>query len=248
MNIFEYQVKQLFKEFGIPVPESGVATTPEEAREVARMLGPGKYVIKAQVDTEGRGKAGGIKYANTPAEAAEAARQLIGMTLVTMQTGPEGRMVLKVLVEKIIEAADKLYMAAVLDKAAQKMAMVVSPEGGINIEDVAAKNPESIFFEQIVPDQTLWPFDTRKLFAASGLAAGHIKQAELVMQNLVRLVLEKEMTLAEINPLAITGEGTLLALDAKLAYDEGILLREPYAMVLRDPEDRVYRRKKIKAN
>jgi succinyl-CoA synthetase beta subunit len=170
------------------------------------------------------------------------------MTLVTKHTGPEGRIVLKVLVEKVIEAAGKLYMAAVLDKAAQKMAMVISPKGGINIEDVAEKSPESIFFEQVVPDQTLWPFDAQKLFTASGLAAGHIKQAGIVMQNLVRLVLEKEMTLAEINPLAITGEGALLALDAKLTYDESILLREPYAMVVRDPEDRVYRRKKTRVN
>ena len=145
MNIHEYQAKKLLKEYGIAVPEGGVAVTPEEAGRVAEKLGPGKYVIKAQAHTGGRGKAGGIKVAASAGEAVEAAKQIIGMTLVTNQTGPSGKVVRKVWVERATEVARELYLAVVLDRTAQKPAVIASPMGGMDIEAVAASNPELIF-------------------------------------------------------------------------------------------------------
>jgi succinyl-CoA synthetase beta subunit len=236
MNIHEYQAKQLLKDYGIPVPEGGVATAPEEALKVAGMLGPGKYVIKAQAHTGGRGKAGGVKVATTGKEAAEFAKQIIGMTLVTNQTGPSGKVVRKVWVEKATDIARELYLAVVLDRTAQKLAVIASPMGGMDIEAVAASNPELIFSTHVAPGQRLWPFQAQKLLGGCGLDAAQIKAGASIVQNLVRLAWEKEATLVEINPLAVTREGDLIALDAKMNFDDSALSRQPAVAALEDQE------------
>lgn len=236
MDIHEYQAKQLLKDYGISVPEGGVATTPEEAFKVAEILGPGKYVIKAQAHTGGRGKAGGVKVATTGKEAAEFAKQIIGMTLVTNQTGPSGKVVRKVWVEKATDIARELYLAVVLDRTAQKLAVIASPMGGMDIEAVAASNPELIFSTHVAPGQRLWPFQAQKLLGGCGLDAAQIKAGASIVQNLVRLAWEKEATLVEINPLAVTREGDLIALDAKMNFDDSALSRQPAVAALEDQE------------
>ncbi|MFH1057759.1 MAG: ADP-forming succinate--CoA ligase subunit beta [Pseudomonadota bacterium] len=237
MNVHEYQAKGLLKAFGVPVPDGGLATTPAEARAVAESLGPGKYVVKAQIHAGGRGKGGGVKVVDTPQAAAEAARQIIGMTLVTHQTGPAGKLVRKVWVEKATDIASELYLAVVLDRTAQRLAVMMSPSGGMDIEEVAEKNPELIFTTHVEPGQALWPFQARKLLFGSGLNAAQVGAGTGLIQNLVRLAWEKEATLVEINPLAITGEGKLVALDGKLNFDDSALKRHPKIAELEDPEE-----------
>ena len=236
MNIHEYQAKQLLKEYGIAVPEGSVASTPNEARKIATKLGTGKCVIKAQVHSGGRGKAGGIKVAATAAEAAEIAKQIIGMTLITNQTGPAGKIVRKVLVEKTTDIARELYVAVVLDRTAQKFAIITSPMGGMDIEAVAASNPELIFTTHVALGQKLWPFQIQKLLTGCKLEAEQIKAGTGILQNLLRLAQEKEATLVEINPLAVTRKGALRALDAKINFDDSALYRQPAIAVLEDPE------------
>ncbi len=236
MNIHEYQAKQLLKEYGISVPEGGVAATPEEALQAAGSLGSGKYVVKAQAHTGGRGKAGGVKVAATPTEAAEFAKQMIGMTLVTHQTGPSGKIVRKVWIEKATDIARELYLAVVLDRTAQKLAVIVSPMGGMDIEAVAASNPELIFRTHVAPGQKLWPFQAQKLLCGCGLNAEQMKAGESIIRNLLRLAWEKEASLVEINPLAVTGAGDLIALDAKMNFDDSALPRQAAIAAMEDRE------------
>jgi succinyl-CoA synthetase beta subunit len=236
MNIHEYQAKQLLKEYGISVPEGGVAATPEEALQAAGSLGSGKYVVKAQAHTGGRGKAGGVKVAATPTEAAEFAKQMIGMTLVTHQTGPSGKIVRKVWIEKATDIARELYLAVVLDRTAQKLAVIVSPMGGMDIEAVAASNPELIFRTHVAPGQKLWPFQAQKLLCGCGLNAEQMKAGESIIRNLLRLAWEKEASLVEINPLAVTGAGDLIALDAKMNFDDSALPRQATIAAMEDQE------------
>ena len=236
MNIHEYQAKQLLKEYGISVPEGGVAATPEEALKVAGSLGPGKYVVKAQAHTGGRGKAGGVKVASDAKEAAEFARQMIGMTLVTHQTGPSGKIVRKVWIEKATNIDHELYLAVVLDRTAQKLAVIVSPMGGMDIEAVAESNPELIFRTHVAPGQKLWPFQAQKLLCGCGLNAAQMKAGESIIRNLLSLAWEKEASLVEINPLAVTGEGDLIALDAKMNFDDSALPRQAAIAAMEDHE------------
>lgn len=236
MNIHEYQAKQLLKAYGIAVPEGGVASTPNEARKIAVKLGPGKCVIKAQVHSGGRGKAGGIKIAATAKEAAEVAKQILGMTLVTNQTGPAGKVVRKVWVEKATDIARELYLAVVLDRTTQKFAVIASPMGGMDIEAVAASDPELIFTTYVALGQELWPFQIQKLLIGCKLDAEQIKAGTSILQNLIRLAREKEATLVEINPLAVTRKGALRALDAKINFDDSALSRQPDIAALEDPE------------
>jgi succinyl-CoA synthetase beta subunit len=200
------------------------------------MLGPGKYVVKAQAHTGGRGKAGGVKVAATGKEAAEFAKQMIGMTLVTHQTGPSGKVVSKVWVEKATDIARELYLAVVLDRTAQKLALIASPMGGMDIEAVAASNPELIFRTHVAPGQKLWPFQAQKLLGGCGLNAEQIKTGESIVRNLLLMAWEKEATLVEINPLAVTSEGALIALDAKINFDDSALSRQPAIAALEDQE------------
>jgi succinyl-CoA synthetase beta subunit len=235
MNIHEYQAKGLLKSFGVPVPNGGLATTAAEAHSVAQGLAPGKLVVKAQIHAGGRGKGGGVKVVSSPEEAAAAAEKMLGMTLVTHQTGPAGKTVRKVWIEEATNIAGELYAAIVLDRAAERLAVMASPAGGMDIEEVAANTPEKIFTTHIDPGQSLWGFQARKLLFGCGLSAAQVNQGVGILQNLARLAWEKEATLVEINPLAVTAEGKLIALDGKINFDDSALKRHKDIAELDDP-------------
>ena len=233
MKVHEYQAKALMAQYGIPVPRGGVASTPAEARQVAESLG-GKAVVKAQVHAGGRGKAGGIKLVNTPAEAEEAAAALLGTRLVTHQTGPDGAPINQVLVEEPAELAAELYLAVLVDGGSKSVTIIASQAGGVEIEEVAASSPEKILNVVIDPVVGLQPFQGRKLAYAMGLGPELVRPASELMANLYRLFLEKDCTLAEINPLAVTTDGRIVALDAKLNLDDDAAFRHKEFAELRD--------------
>lgn len=238
MKIHEYQAKQLLDEYGIPVPRGRAVSTPDEAREAAETLG-GKTVVKAQIHAGGRGKGGGIKPAASPDEARRAAQSILGMQLVTHQTGPEGKKVRKVLVEEASFIQKELYLGMVVDRSQGKECVVflASEAGGMEIEQVAAETPEKIHPCAVHPAAGFSPFQARKLSAALGLGADHQKPLAQIVRNLYRLFVEKDCSLLEINPLAITGENRLLALDTKINFDDDALYRHPEIRELRDPEE-----------
>jgi len=238
MKIHEYQAKQILREYGIPVPRGRAASTPDEAREAAEAL-HGKTVVKAQIHAGGRGKGGGIKPAATPDEACAAARAILGMQLVTHQTGPEGKKVRKVLVEEASAVRKELYLSLVVDRSRGKECVVfmASEAGGMDIEQVAATAPEKIVKCAVHPAVGFSPFQARKLSATLGLNAEQQKPFAEIVRNLYRLFLEKDCSLLEINPLAITEEGRLLALDTKINFDDDGLYRHPEIRELRDPDE-----------
>jgi succinyl-CoA synthetase beta subunit len=237
MNVHEYQAKELFKKYGIPVPEGRLATTPAEARQAAADLGGGAMVVKAQVHAGGRGKGGGVKVVKNPEAAAEAAQAILGMNLVTHQTGPEGKLVRKVWVEKATNIARELYVAVVLDRANECYTLMASPAGGMDIEEVAAKTPELIFTTQIKPGQPLWDFQARQLLFGCQAEGAGLRQGVGLLKGLARLAREKEASLVEVNPLVVTAEGDLIALDAKINFDDSALKRHPDIAELEDPEE-----------
>ncbi|UCD83977.1 MAG: ADP-forming succinate--CoA ligase subunit beta [Deltaproteobacteria bacterium] len=237
MKIHEYQAKRLLKEFDIPVPEGEVAETPEQARKIAEKLGAGKMVVKAQIHAGGRGKGGGIKVASTPEEAEKLSGQIIGMKLVTPQTGPEGKQVRKVLLEEGISIKKELYLGITIDRAACCPMIVASEAGGMEIEEVARSTPDKILREQVDPILGLRGFQTRKLAYGLGLEQAVIKQAAPLISNLYRLFHNKDASLAEINPLVITEDDRLLALDAKVDLDDSGLNRHKELLELRDPNE-----------
>jgi succinyl-CoA synthetase beta subunit len=204
---------------------------------VAKGLSGPVYVVKAQIHAGGRGKGGGVKVVKSIAEVEQAATDILGMTLVTHQTGPEGKLVRKVYVEQGTDIASELYLAVVLDRAAQRLAVMMSPAGGMDIEEVAASTPEKIFTTHIEPGQNIWPFQAQKLAFGSGLEPAQVNQCVKIISGLVKLAWEKEATLVEINPLAVTGEGQVLALDAKLNFDDSALKRHPGIAEMDDPEE-----------
>jgi succinyl-CoA synthetase beta subunit len=233
VKIHEYQAKALLREFGVPVPAGDVAETPAQARAVAERLG-GKVVVKAQVHAGGRGKGGGIKLADDPAGAAAAADQILGMMLKTPQTPPEGIKVLRVLVEEASPIATELYLSITLDRGRSTHVVMASPSGGMDIEEVAAKHPEKIIREWTDPSLGLQPFQVRTLAFGLGLAGDAFKAGVGLILNLFRLYTAKDASLAEVNPLVITRDGRLLALDAKLNFDDNALYRHPEVTALRD--------------
>jgi len=235
MNVHEYQAKQMLAAFGVPVPKGGLAESAAQAQDVANGLAAEGYVVKAQIHAGGRGKGGGVKVVKTAAEAAEAAGKMLGMHLVTHQTGPEGKKVRKVWIEQATAIAKELYLAVVLDRASECLAVMASPDGGMDIEEVAAKTPERIFATRIDPGQSLWAFQARKLLFGCGLNAAQVRQGETLLKNLARLAWEKEATLVEINPLVVTAAGDLLAVDAKINFDDSALKRQPDVAALKDP-------------
>jgi succinyl-CoA synthetase beta subunit len=237
MNVHEYQAKEVLREFGIAVPAGRVATTAAEAEEAARGLGSKVVVVKAQVHAGGRGKAGGVKLAKSPAEAKAAASEILGMTLHTPQTPPEGKLVRKVYVEAGSEIADELYLAIVVDRADEKLAVIASTEGGMEIEEVAAKTPEKIVTVSVDANVGLRSYQIRKIGFALGLNAEQVKQLEVFLGGLYRLFLEKDASIAEINPLVVTKGGDLIALDAKINFDDNALYRHPEIVKLRDPDE-----------
>lgn len=233
MKIHEYQAKEILGKGGVAVPEGGVARTPEEARAVATRLGR-KVVVKAQVHAGGRGKAGGIKVVSTPQEAEEAAKALLGTTLVTFQTGPEGAPVNSVLVEEAIDVKRELYLGLVIDGAAQGVVVMASAAGGMEIEEVAEKTPELLLREKVDPVLGLLPFQGRKI--AFGLVIGPklVRPLSTMIANLYQVFLDNDCSLVEINPLVVTADGRILAADAKMDFEDDAFFRHPDLEYLRD--------------
>jgi succinyl-CoA synthetase beta subunit len=237
MKVHEYQAKDLLKKFNVPVPRGNVAATPREARQVAEELAEGPFVVKAQIHAGGRGKGGGIKVANTLEEVEQAAGRILGMTLVTPQTGPEGKVVNRVLVEQAQDIAQELYLGMVVDRASGKPVIMMSAEGGMEIEEVAARTPERIFKEAVDPAAGFMPYQGRNLAFGIGLAPTLIRPATSFIENLYRMFISLDCSLAEINPLVVTKVGGMLALDAKLNLDDNAMFRHHDLAALEDPDE-----------
>ena len=235
LRIHEYQAKALLARYGIPVPRGNVACTSVEAKKVAAEIG-GRAVIKAQVYAGGRGKAGGVRTVNSPEAAEETAGQLLGTRLVTPQTGPEGVPVGKVLIEEASEVSVELYLSILIDGMSRSPVMMASQAGGMEIEEVAKSTPEKILRSYVDPAIGLQPFQGRKLSYGLGLDGDRIGEGVRLMTNLYRLFVEIDCSLAEINPLVITDDGKLLALDAKLDFDDNALFRHKDIQQLQDKE------------
>ena len=234
MKIHEYQAKEILKGYGVPIPKGGVAETPEDARKIAEGIGGKPLVVKAQIHAGGRGKGGGVKLAATPREAEKAAREILGMTLVTHQTGPSGRIVRKVLIEEGVEIKEELYLGVVLDRSKACPVMMASREGGMEIEKVAAEAPEKIVKEWIDPFTGFKSFHANKIGYSLGLEPGLIGKLRAVLSGLYRVFYEKDCLLAEINPLVLTRNGEFMALDAKMNFDDNALFRHKEIAALRD--------------
>jgi succinyl-CoA synthetase beta subunit len=234
MKIHEYQGKTILAKHGVPVPRGEVVFTPVEAEAAAKSLGGGTVVVKAQIHAGGRGKGGGVKVVKNPEAALEAAKALLGMTLVTYQTGPEGRVVGRVLVEEGLAIARELYLGLVIDRATKQPVLMVSPDGGVEIEKVAEETPDRIFKAFIHPAVGLQPFQARQLAFSLGLSGPQIGQAVKLMTAIYQTFILTDAAMVEINPLIVTGEGNLLALDAKIAFDDNALFRHPDVGELRD--------------
>ena len=233
MKVHEYQAKAILKNYGIPVPKGEVALTPEEVATIAQRIG-GRIIVKAQIHAGGRGKGGGVKLAETPAEAAVVGAHMLGMTLITPQTGPDGRRVRQVLVEEAVDVARELYVSVTVDREQNCAVMIASEAGGVAIEEVAAHTPEKILKEWIDPLLGLRTFQARRLAYALRLEPAQLSQAIALMQSLYHAFLENDCSLAEINPLIVTRQGQLLALDAKLDFDDNGLFRHPELQEMRD--------------
>ncbi|MFA6561060.1 MAG: ADP-forming succinate--CoA ligase subunit beta [Verrucomicrobiia bacterium] len=246
MNIHEYQAKELFRQFGVMVQSGGVARTPEEAGarydEIVAAFGSGaEIVIKAQIHAGGRGKGGGIKFARTREECVAAARKLIGMTLVTPQTGAQGRLVRSVLVVNAVTPQRELYLAVLLDRVLSRPVVIASTEGGMDIESVAAKTPEKILKEVVDPALGMMPFQARKLCRALGLTGELAAAGAKLMLSVYRLFWESDCSLVEINPLVVTtgpdGKPCVLAMDAKINFDDNALYRHKDIAAMRDTNE-----------
>ena len=233
MNIHEYQAKEIFRRFGIPVPRGRVAETPLEAKSAAQELG-GPCVLKAQIHAGGRGKAGGVKLAGSAEEAEKKAGEMLGKKLVTHQTGPQGREVRRLLVEEQLNIDREFYLAMVLDRSLSRVSVIASAEGGVEIEEVARKSPEKILKEAIDPVVGLLPFQCRRLAYDLGLAGAQAGALAPILQGLYRAFVELDCSLAEVNPLLQTREGKLVALDGKMNFDNNALFRHPEIDALRD--------------
>jgi len=236
MKIHEYQAKQIMSDYGVPIPKGRVVSTPAEARQVAQELGV-PVVVKAQIHAGGRGKGGGIKLADTPAQAEEAAKQIIGMRLVTHQTGPEGRIVKKVLVEEQVQTERELYLGIVVDSGSARPVVMASEAGGVDIEQVAAKSPEKIHKAFVDPVVGFQPYQGRQLAFATTLGGDLLRPAVGLMSGLYKAFVAKDSSLAEINPLVVTGDGRLLALDAKMNFDDNAIFRHQDIADLRDVDE-----------
>jgi succinyl-CoA synthetase beta subunit len=233
MKIHEYQAKEILKKFGVPVPRGEVADTPEEAADIAGRLG-GRVVVKAQIHAGGRGKGGGVKLANGADEAARIAGQILGMTLITHQTGPEGRKVRRVLVEETLPIRKELYAGLVIDRGYGCAVFMASSAGGMDIEEVAAKTPELILKEPVRPGVGLQGYQARRLAFGLGLPNEAISSGVKAMTALARAFEASDASLAEINPLILTDDNRVLALDAKFSFDDNALSRHPEYAGLRD--------------
>jgi succinyl-CoA synthetase beta subunit len=235
MNLHEYQSKRVFADYGVPVPAGKVAASEAEAVAAARELAGSLWVVKAQVHAGGRGKAGGVKLCRSPAEVGKAAAAMLGTRLVTIQTGSEGLPVETVYVESASEIERELYFSLLLDRERSRLAFVASAAGGMNIEEVAAKEPDRILRVDIDPAAGLQSFQCRRLAFGLGLSGPQIAEFERIARALYRLYLERDLALIEVNPLIVTRDGKLVALDAKINIDANALFRQPELVALRDP-------------
>ena len=236
MNLHEYQAKQLFAEYGLPVASGEVVSSPAEAFAAAEKITAGQCVVKAQIHAGGRGKAGGVKLVNSPAEARDFAASWLGKSLVTIQTGPEGQPVNSILIEPATDIARELYLGAVLDRGTQRVTFIASAEGGVEIEHVAEHNPELILTTPIDPLCGAQPFQGRQLGFELGLNPVQVRQFSEIFVKLARFFVDFDLSLLEINPLVITSSGDLHCLDAKLNVDANALYRQPRLQEMRDFE------------
>jgi succinyl-CoA synthetase beta subunit len=236
VKVHEYQAKELLAGFGVPVPRGRVASTAAEAKQVAAELGV-PVVVKAQIHAGGRGKGGGIKLASSPDEAEAAASQIIGMTLVTPQTGPDGRLVRRVLVEEQTAIERELYLAVLIDGSIGRPILMGSSQGGMEIEEVAASHPEAIHRVDVDPAAGFQPYIARELAFALGLGGDQLRQATALMTGLYNVFVEKDASLVEVNPLVVTKDGRVLALDAKVNFDDNALFRHPEIAEMRDIDE-----------
>ena len=244
MNIHEYQARELFEKFGVATSKGSVATTPEEAFAAANALGVAKIVVKAQIHAGGRGKGtftngfkGGVHLVDSPEAARDAAAQMLGQTLVTHQTGPEGKLVSKVLVAEALDISRELYFAILLDRASSAPVVIASTEGGMDIEHVAEHTPEKIFSESIHPTLGLQGYQTRKLAKRLGLTGPLLAQASKLFSAMFKLFLARDCSQIEVNPLVVTPDGRLVALDAKFNFDDNALYRQPEIVAMRDKSE-----------
>ena len=237
MNIHEYQGKEILRNYGVAVPNGKVAFTVEEAVEAAKELGTQVCVVKAQIHAGGRGKAGGVKVAKNLEEVRTYANEILGKTLVTHQTGPEGKEVKRLLIEEGCDIKKEYYVGLVLDRATSRVVLMASEEGGTEIEEVAAKTPEKIFKEEIDPAIGLQSFQARRIAFNINIPNELINQAVKFMMGLYNAYIEKDCSIAEINPLVVTGDGKVMALDAKLNFDSNALYRQKDVLVYRDLEE-----------
>ncbi|MBI4466858.1 MAG: ADP-forming succinate--CoA ligase subunit beta [Acidobacteria bacterium] len=236
MKIHEYQAKQIFARTGVPIPRGEVAATPQEAAAVAARLG-GEVVVKAQIHAGGRGKGGGIRKAATPPEAEKHAADILGKPLVTPQTGPRGRIVQRLLVEETLAIARELYLGLVVDRALARVVVMASTAGGMDIEEVAREKPEAILKAAVDPGTGLSSFQARKLAFGLGLEGNEVAQAGKLLASLYRVFLETDASLVEVNPCIVTRDGRLVALDAKINFDDNALFRHPELRELRDLDE-----------
>ena len=234
MNIHEYQAKAILRKFGVPVPDGHVCYNGASAREWAKRLGDGPWVVKAQIHAGGRGKGGGVKLARSADEVRDTARAMLGMTLRTHQTGPEGKVVTRVLVENGCNIASELYVSLLVDRATSRVTVMASTEGGMDIEEVAARTPEKIFSEAIDPLVGLTAFQCRKIAFSLGLTGKLVNKAVTVLQGLYNTFIACDCSMLEINPLVITAEESLIALDAKFGFDDNALFRHLQIGDMRD--------------
>lgn len=237
MKLHEYQAKEVLARFGVATLPGHACTTADEVEDAARKLGGGLVVVKAQVHAGGRGKAGGVKLANGPAEAREKGARILGMKLVSPQTGPEGVIVRKVFVTAACDIEREHYVAVLLDRARGLPVVMACREGGVEIEEVAARTPEAIVSEHFRPDEGLFAFQARKLAFALGLTGPLLGQAVTMLQSLCRAFIAKDCSLVEVNPLVVTKEGRVVALDAKVAIDENAEFRQKELAVYRDDSE-----------
>ena len=235
MNLHEYQGKELFAKYDLPVSLGRVISNAEDAINACRDIGGNKWVVKAQVHAGGRGKAGGVELINSPDDAVAFAQKWLGKRLVTYQTDSDGQLVSSILIEECTDIADELYLSAVVDRGSQRVVFIASSEGGVNIEEVAKNSPEKVIYESIDPLTGAQPFQARKISKVLGLDQAQTKQFSKILPNLMKLFVDRDLSLLEINPLVITAGGNLHCLDAKINIDSNAIYRQPEIAGMHDP-------------
>ncbi|HEX6980763.1 MAG TPA: ADP-forming succinate--CoA ligase subunit beta [Alphaproteobacteria bacterium] len=237
MNIHEYQAKSLLAKYGVAVPRGGVAFSPDEAKTVARQLGGPVWVVKAQIHAGGRGKAGGVKVVKSLDDVEENAKKMLGMTLVTHQTGPEGKVVKRLYIEEGCDIKRELYLSLLVDRATSRITVMASTEGGMEIEEVAAKHPEKILKVAIDPVTGMQPYHARRIAFGLGLEGKQVASAVKFMLAMYEAFVGLDASIVEINPLVVTGAGEMIALDAKMNFDDNALYRHKDVEDMRDPDE-----------